>query len=211
MEEGEGNMTAYIWDLDGTLIDSYEVIVTAARQTVAEAGIEEDEATVLRSIKGASLTRYLKQAGERTGRTYDEMEARYRELTHVLDDRIPLMDGAAEALESLRKQGAAHYVYTHRGSSSRPILERLGIWEMFSEVVTHDEGFAPKPSGEGVRYLVGRHRLDPENTWYVGDRSLDVLCAKDAGVKAMLLLPEDSPVVPTGREDRIIQSLWELV
>ena len=33
---------------------------------------------------------------------------------------------------------------------------------------------------------------------------------KDAGVKAMLLLPEGAPVQPTGMEDRIIRSLWEL-
>ena len=37
----------------------------------------------------------------------------------------------------------------------------------------------------------------------MGDRALDVLCAKDAGVKALLYLPEDSCVIPTGLEDRI--------
>ena len=44
----------------------------------------------------------------------------------------------------------------------------------------------------------------------MGDRPIDILCGKDAGVKAMLLLPEGAPVQPTGMEDRIIRSLWEL-
>ena len=204
-------MTAYIWDLDGTLIDSYGVIVAAARQAAAEAGAGDGDDTVLRAVKGSSLTSYFREVSERTGTAPERLMDRYRELTHSMDDRIPLMDGAKEALESLRERGAEHYVYTHRGSSTRPILERLGIWDFFAEVVTPEKGFAPKPSGEGVRYLTERHGLDPEDTWYVGDRALDVLCAKDAGVQALLLLPEDSSVIPVGREDRIIQSLWELV
>lgn len=211
MEEGAGDMTAYIWDLDGTLIDSYEVIVKAARQTVEEAGVPDNGTEVLRGLKGTSLTAYLKNVEERTGISADRLMARYRELSHAMDDRIPLMEGAAEVLEALQQKGAAHYVYTHRGSSSCPILERLGILHYFREVVTAVEGFRPKPSGDGVRYLVEKHHLDPEETWYVGDRALDVLCGKDAGVKSVLLLPEDSLAQPTGREDRIIRSLRELI
>ena len=71
-------------------------------------------------------------------------------------------------------------------------------------------GYSPKPSGEGVRYLLDKYQLDPLQTWYVGDRALDVLCAKDAGVKALLYLPEDSCVVPTGLEDRTVRDLREL-
>ena len=71
-------------------------------------------------------------------------------------------------------------------------------------------GFAPKPSGEGVRFLVEKYGLDPEQTWYVGDRTLDVFCAKDAGVKALLYLAPDTCVEATGKEDRIVQDLREI-
>ena len=76
--------------------------------------------------------------------------------------------------------------------------------------MTSGYGCRPKPSGDGVRYLVEKYGLDPDRTWYVGDRSLDVLCAKDAGVKALLYLPADSCVTATGQEDRIIRDLREL-
>ena len=71
-------------------------------------------------------------------------------------------------------------------------------------------GFAPKPSGEGVRFLVEKYGLDPEQTWYVGDRTLDVYCAKDAGVKALLFLAPDTCVEATGQEDRIVKDLREI-
>ena len=203
-------MRAYIWDLDGTLLDSYEMITAAAFRTGAEAGAKDTEEDVHRAVKQGSVSAYLRDVSARTGETFEDLFARYRAYTHRTDDRIRLIGGAREALERTRRQGAVHFVYTHRGSSSGPILRRLGILECFREVVTSEYGFRPKPSGEGVRYLTGRYGLDPADTWYVGDRSLDVLCAKDAGVRAVLYLAPDSCVSATGLEDRIIHSLGEL-
>ena len=201
---------AFIWDLDGTLLDSYGAIVEAAAQTAAEAGLDDSAGEVLKAVKRGSVREYLTDVGARSGRPPEELVDRYRRLTHGLDGSITLIPGAREALEELRHAGAVHFVYTHRGDSSGPILERLGIRDCFREIVTSGRAFRPKPSGEGVRYLTEKYGLDPERTWYVGDRALDVMCAKDAGVKAILYLPPDSCVSPTGREDLIVRDLGEI-
>ena len=203
-------MDAYIWDLDGTLLDSYAVIVEGAVRTAAEAGLDDPAGEVLKAVKQGSVTAYLNGVGERCGMPFSELFERYRFFSHGLDDRITLIAGAKDTLEKLQASGAVHYVYTHRGGSSEPILARLGILDCFREIVTSKQGFKAKPSGEGVRYLTGKYALDPRRTAYVGDRTLDVLCAKDAGVQAILYLPEDSCVTPTGQEDRIIRELEEL-
>ncbi len=203
-------MTAYIWDLDGTLLDSYEMIAAAAAAAAADAGIHDPADQVMKAVKKGSVSGYLRDVSSRCGVMPEELFQHYRTYTHATDGKIGLMDGAEETLERLRRSGAAHYVYTHRGSSSEPILERLGILKYFGEVVTSEYGFSPKPSGEGVRYLLDKYGLDPSRTWYVGDRSLDVLCAKDAGVKALLYLPAGTCVEETGMEDRIIRDLGEL-
>ena len=203
-------MTAYIWDLDGTLLDSYEVIAEGAARTAEEAGVQVLWPEVLRAVKQGSVTGFLKDISISSGVPTEELMARYRYHSHALDDGITLTDGAKETLERLAAAGAEHFVYTHRGSSSRPILQRLGILDCFREIVTSERHFTPKPSGEGVRYLTEKYALDPEETWYVGDRTLDVLCAKDAGVKALLYLEADSCVSPTGKEDRIVRDLREI-
>ncbi len=196
---------AYIWDLDGTLLDSYQVIVRSAVRTAAEAGIRDEEEAVLRKLKQQSLTAYLQDVSIRCGAPCEALLVRYREISHEMTDQITLLPGTREALEKLAGSGAEHFVYTHRGSSSEPILRRLGILSFFREVVTSEYGFAPKPSGEGVRYLLNRYGLDPRLSWYVGDRSLDVFCGKDAGIRTLLYLPEGSPVQATGQEDLILQ------
>ena len=203
-------MTAYIWDLDGTLLDSYELITAAAAGAAADAGIHDSPDRVMKAVKQGSVTAYLKDVESRSGKPFEDLMKQYRVYTHATDARIGLIDGAKETLERLRRSGAAHFVYTHRGASSEPILQRLDILQYFREVVTSVYGFAPKPSGEGVRYLLDRYGLDSALTWYVGDRSLDILCAKDAGVKALLYLPEDSCVAATGMEDRVIRDLRKL-
>ena len=203
-------MTAYIWDLDGTLLDSYGVIVEAAARTAADEGINDPKDYILKVVKQKSCTAYMEEIGNQCGKTVREVFAQYQKHTHALDDLITLIDGAKETLERLHEAGAVHFVYTHRGNSSEPILERLGVLKCFKEVVTSMYGFAPKPSGEGVRFLLEKYGLDPEQTWYVGDRTLDVLCAKDAGVKALLYLAPDTCVEATGKEDRIVQDLREI-
>ena len=203
-------MTAYIWDLDGTLLDSYGVIVEAAARTAADEGINDPKDYILKVVKQKSCTAYMEEIGSQCGKTVREVFAQYQKHTHALDDLITLINGAKETLERLQEAGAVHFVYTHRGSSSEPILERLGVLKCFREVVTSMYGFAPKPSGEGVRFLVEKYGLDPEQTWYVGDRTLDVYCAKDAGVKALLFLAPDTCVEATGQEDRIVKDLREI-
>ena len=203
-------MTAYIWDLDGTLLDSYEMIVEAVRRAASGAGVRDPEGEILRAVKQGSVSAYMKDVGMRSGMPFDELFRLYRQHTHMLDDRIRLIGGAKETLERLMRAGAVHFVYTHRGGSSGPILRRLGILDCFTEVVTSEYGFRSKPSGEGVRYLADRYSLDPGDTWYVGDRSLDVFCAKDAGVKALLYLPPGTCVTATGEEDRIVRDLSEI-
>lgn len=203
-------MESYIWDLDGTLLDSYPMITAAVMHMAADAGIHDAAEDVLRIMKEGTTFAYISNVAERTGLPFQELREKYRMYTHALDGEITLMDGAKEVLERLRASGAAHYVFTHRGTSSEPILERLGIIGYFREIVTAATGFPGKPSGEAVRYLVGKYGMRPEETWYVGDRPIDVYCAVDAGVRSILLLPEDACVTPTGQEDRIVRSLGEI-
>ncbi len=203
-------MKAYIWDLDGTLIDSYHSIVSSLEEMARENRLPDSCGEIMKAVKQGSVSGYLRGMAERCGVLYASLFQRYQEISHERLEQIALIPGAKDTLTVLRAAGAEHFVYTHRGNSTWALLDRLELKEFFTEIVTFENGFAPKPSGEGVAYLVEKYGLDREHTAYVGDRALDVFCAKDAGVQAVLYLPEDSCVVPTGREDRMIRRLEEL-
>ena len=203
-------LKAYIWDLDGTLLDSYGPIVASLAEVAGACGIQDPSDKILRAVKQGSVSGYLRELSAGSGKNTETLYQLYRQISHTRDHEITLIPGAAETLKRLHDQGAKHFVYTHRGSTSRPLLDRLGIAQCFTEVVTSEQAFKPKPSGEGVIFLTEKYALDKMKTAYVGDRPLDVLCAKDAGVQAVLFLPDGSCVIPTGKEDRIIRNLDEL-
>ena len=203
-------MKAFIWDLDGTLLDSYGCIVSSLVCVARECGAAETREEILKTVKQGSVTGYLRALSEQSGKEFAALYQLYREISHGRMDEIGLIPGAVETLKTLRNAGARHFVYTHRGGSTGPLLDRLGLTAFFEEIVTFEYGFQPKPSGAGVRYLVDKYALKKAETAYVGDRPLDVACARDAGVCAVLYLPEDSCVEPTGMEDRIIRTLEEL-
>ena len=202
--------TAFIWDLDGTLIDSYGLIVPCLTQTFREFGAPMDPEGIHRYAVQHSAMALMKQAAERAGRAYDELNARFGELTEASLNRIPLMDDGREILEYLASAGAAHYVYTNRGAHSLKILGRLGITGFFRVILTSADGFPRKPAPDAVNYLAEKYRLDREHTYYVGDRALDIECAVNAGIGSILLAPEDGYVIPTGKETFVIRSLSEI-
>ena len=203
-------LKAYIWDLDGTLFDSYGAIVSSLVDVARACGSADPPEKILKAVKQGSVSGYLRDLSAGCGKSTEELYQMYRTASHAKAGEITLIPDAAETLKTLQDQGAKHFVYTHRGTTTVPRLERLGIRGYITDVVTSQNGFRPKPSGEGVTYLLEKHGLEKTETAYVGDRTLDVLCAKDAGVRAILYLPEDSCVEPTGKEDRIIRELAEL-
>jgi phosphoglycolate phosphatase-like HAD superfamily hydrolase len=174
-------------------------------------GVPDTAEKIMKTVKQEAVSAYLRDLSAACGKGTDELMQMYRTVSHAKMDGITLIPGAAETLAALQAQGVRHFVYTHRGSSTTHLLNRLGLTGYFTEIVTHEHGFTPKPSGEGVNYLTEKYALDKAATAYIGDRTLDVLCAKDAGARAVLFLPEGTPVAPTGKEDRIIGRLEELL
>lgn len=85
------------------------------------------------------------------------------------------------------------------------LLEELGLSGYFIEVVTGDRGFARKPDPEALLYLIDKYDLDKENTYYIGDRLLDVQAAQRAGIQSISLQIAD------GAGNQHITSLLALV
>jgi len=200
---------AFIWDLDGTLLDSYGVIVSSLREAFRELGTEFGAEEIQRYVIRYSVSAFIKDASRRCGAEPDEAKRIYSRISGERQDEIGLMPGAFETLERLAGQGALNFVFTHRGASSFPILERLGIKRFFGEIVTGADGFARKPSPEALEHLIEKHSLERGLVYYVGDRSIDMECAENAGVKGILFLPEGSFGERGGKESRVIEKLIE--
>lgn len=203
--------TAVIWDLDGTLFDSYPVIVESIHLTFQEAGIHLTREEIKEyAIRASSNALFYDVADER-GIAAEALFERYRQFSRARYTQIVPMDGAMETLELLHRQNIRQFVYTHRGKTTIPVLDHLKMTSYFDEILTSESGFARKPSPEAIDYLIRTHDLDRDQTYYVGDRGLDMACAKNAGIAGVLLRRPGDLDVADGTETYIVSDLKEIL
>lgn len=203
-------MTALIWDLDGTLLDSYGVIVDSTLRALAEAGVTAERRELHRRLIASSVRDVLGEIGRERGLDAHALWLRVDALDRARNDSISLMDGAAEALEALHGMDVPSFVYTHNSRASLEILDRHGVLRFFTDALTAEAGLPRKPAPDGINALTVHHSLDKRHTFYIGDRPIDIRCAENAGVGSVLFLPPSSPAVPTGRETYIVRDLREI-
>ena len=202
--------TAFIWDLDGTILDSYGLIVNSLHTIYSERGVEISKEEILYEVISESVSSFIRKMEAKFGVPFDDLKDRYSNITHKDLLTITAMEHSKEILEYLNNKGIKNYVYTHRGVTSETILKHLGLYDYFSDMVTSLDNFKRKPNSEGLNYLINKYNLDKDNTYYVGDRSLDIECANNAHIKSMMFIPSGSPAKATGKETYIIKDLLDI-
>ncbi|HEM4634976.1 HAD-IA family hydrolase [Streptococcus suis] len=177
----------FIWDLDGTLLDSYEAILAGIQETYEQFGLPFDREEVRKFILRYSVKDLLVRDADKYGLDSDELNRVRATSLKEKDTQIPLMAGAVEILNWTAEQGIQNFVYTHKSDNAFQVLEDLGVRHHFTEILTSDSGFARKPSPEALLFLIEKYGLDKENTYYIGDRLLDVETAVNAGIHSINL------------------------
>lgn len=201
-------MRSIIWDMGGTLVDTYGDVDRA----LAEAAIGKTDDESLREV--AQLTRIssshaIKGLSDR----YDVPQEDLREAYTALKERwrahpAPVMDGTREVMEAVKAGGGLNLLATHRDrDSAQVLLDALGI-EM-DDMVCAPDGHARKPDPAMNLLLLERHDLQPSQVVAVGDRPGDIQAARAAGIEAALLA---TPGIPQDAEGAVrITDLRELL
>ncbi len=179
---------AFIWDLDGTLLDSYEAILSGIEETFAQFSIPYDKEKVREFILKFSVQDLLVQVAEERNLDVEVLNQVRAQSLSEKNAQVVLMPGAREVLAWADKAGIQQFVYTHKGDNAFIILRDLGLESYFTEILTSQSGFARKPSPEVANYLLDKYQLDPESTYYIGDRTLDVEFAQNSGIQSINFL-----------------------
>jgi len=202
--------TYFMWDLDGTLIDSYKVIVSSIKEVLNEKNINISYDVIKKEATEHSVGEFLAIISQEFNLSFEELE---KECHAHIDKRyleVEAIKNAKEILAYLSSNGAKHFIYTHKGKSTHDILKNLEMYQYFEEVLTMEDGFKRKPDPEAINYLIEKYIMNKNNTYYIGDRHLDIDSANNAGIKSIFFKPEDSFVEPSGREDYVIHNLIEI-
>ena len=185
--------TAFIWDLDGTLLASYEAILSGIEETYARFDLPYNKEEVRAFILKHSVQDLLEQVSKERGLNVTELNQVRAQSLAEKNAQVVLMPGARKVLAWANQQGIQQYVYTHKGDNALTILRDLGLDVYFTEILTSQSGFARKPSPEAAIYLISKYHLKPDRTFYIGDRTLDIDFAQNSGIQSINFL--ESPAV----------------
>lgn len=161
-----------LWDLDGTIFDTYPAIVDSFIDLHVEVhGKPTDKVEALRWLKKTS-----QDALDHYG--MPEHIERFKELHNKRSEAgSPLFSGVKEILAAAE----VNVIVTHREKvATLELLEKWGMSDYFQEVVSpEDDGFPRKPDAAAYQYVHDKYKLD----WAIGDRALDLIPAKAVGMK----------------------------
>ena len=184
---------AFIWDLDGTLLDSYEAILAGIEETYRHFSLPYNKKEVRAFILKYSVQDLLEQVAKERGLDAGLLNQVRAQSLAEKNAQVVFMPGAREVLAWADKQGIQQFVYTHKGDNAFTILRDLGLDSYFTEILTSQSGFARKPSSEAATYLINKYHLNPDRTYYIGDRTLDIEFAQNSGIQSINFL--ESPAV----------------
>ena len=119
--------TAFIWDLDGTLLDSYEAILSGIEETFCQFSILYDKEKVRDFILKYSVQDLLEQVAEERNLDAKVLNQIRAQSLAEKNAQVVLMPGAREVLAWADEAKIQQFVYTHKGDNAFTILRDLGL------------------------------------------------------------------------------------
>ena len=203
-----------VFDLDGVLVQTEELWDEVRARFARERGGRYD-AEAQRAMMGMSSLEWSRFMNEELGvpepperisaEVVRRMEARYRE-------RLPLIDGAREAVERL----AARWPLGVASSSNRPLIEAVlelsGLAQFFQATVSSEEVAGGKPAPDVYLEAAARLGVDPARCAAVEDSHSGIRSARAAGMRVIAIpnasFPPDDEAL--AEADVVLASLAEL-
>jgi HAD superfamily hydrolase (TIGR01509 family) len=205
---------AVVFDLDGVLLDSEQVWDEVREQLVKERGGRwRDQAhTEMMGMSSVEWSRYMHDELGVSDPPEEISKEVVRRLAEVYRERLPLIEGAVEAVERL----AAHWPLGLASSSNRElidlVLELSGLARFFYVTVSSEEVQRGKPAPDVYLEAARGLGVPPENCAAVEDSRNGIRAAKAAGMRVIAI---PNPHFPPGEEalalaDVTLGSLAEL-
>jgi phosphoglycolate phosphatase-like HAD superfamily hydrolase len=196
-----------IWDVDGTLFDTYPAIARAFRAALNDLG-KDAPLDWIQGLARKSLGYCASTLAAQYQLTEDDIEQTFEQhYDSVKPEEQPPFPGVIAVCEYICAIGGKNVIVTHRGQAgTAELLAANDMTRYFAGCVARGDGYPKKPNPAAFEAVLELHNLPREETLAVGDRDIDVLAGQAAGVFTCLFGSEADEVAA----DLTIRSFAEL-
>ena len=213
-----------LFDLDGTLVETAPEICDAVNDTLQHFGFASvsqgqvndwiGHGTLELLIQALAFVQGVSDATVRSSERLAEIAAVFK--THYrarCGTRSHCYPHVVETLHRLKSQGVRLGVVTNKeGAYTQTVLDAHALTPLFDCVISGDTLPTKKPRPDGVLSCLERFQVPADRTLFVGDSSIDVATARNAGV-AVWVVPYGynmGAAIADSHPDRVIASFAEL-
>ena len=179
--------THLIFDMDGTLVDSSELLANTINYVRKNIGLPAmDTETIIRALNDTSLNpaQFYYEAEQ-----FEEVHERYFQEYYLANHHkeSKLYDGVDEMLERLSENRALSVATNAYDVSARPLLKALGIDHRFDYVLCGDQVPKAKPHPQMLEEIITAYGREREAFLMIGDGERDLQAAQNAGIDGVLV------------------------
>ena len=177
----------YIFDLDGTLVDSLQDLENACEYMLKQLNLPGHSKEEYQYFVGNGVRKLVLRA---LGKENEKLYSKARELfdyyyeSHCLD-YTKAYDGIFELIEQLHKDGHIIAVNTNKpGYLAKKICKKI-FKNYIDYVVGQEEKLPIKPNPSGVNKIMNYYHALKKQCIFIGDSDVDILTGKNAGIKTI--------------------------
>jgi len=205
-------VTAYIFDLDGTIIDSDLLLLNAWKHGLHRLGkrIEDHEIMKYFGMSTEDIARLLLVDDPKNMDNLMKYRDEYFDANWK--DLVEPMPGSADVLSYLNERGFGIAIASSNPNERiKMILKRFHLDEYVDVIIGRDDVERGKPDPDLVTEAAKRLGLPTASCTYVGDSIYDVIAGKRAGSRTVLFVSRPTRIESLGvRPDHVIHALVDL-
>tara|TARA_R110002074_G_scaffold170006_2_gene332265 strand:- start:48097 stop:48780 length:684 start_codon:yes stop_codon:yes gene_type:complete len=212
------NVEAVLFDLDGTLVDTAPDLACALNAVLQQQQLEALPYSVIRPIvsNGAEALIKLGFGTELPDEQYQTIKSNFiRYYQHNIATQSILFAGMEAALRHLENAEIPWGIVTNKPEYlTRPLLEKMDLYQRAGCIVCGDQVNNPKPHPEPIYLACQQLGVLPSNAVYIGDAERDIRSGRLAGLKTIACaygyIPETDDI-NNWQADSIMQNSSELL